>query len=339
MSRINSDDTSSICYICTGLMDKIDVMALEIHSTLDGEYEFNTFLIGTSLAAQFIEREDEIRAILKIRGMASIKHHITSAVRKKFRMLTRASEKFDKPDVLITVNIFSDNSYNVTTRSRSIIAAGRYTKNQRGIYQKTPKSKELTESNANRPFRKSIEEIITYKVLAATMGSNVRFNWIGSEDKNSLVLGAGRPFFVEILNPKKRSFSNNSLIIEECQINARLAILDTDHPRSAPRSRTVTKIMIHCSESLSTKDLRELTSLTGTIVKLKSKFSLIEKKIYSVSVDRIDKSLFYLTIDADSGLPIKQFVGGKEYANPNISMLLGSQCDCLSFDILDVSVQ
>ena len=104
----------------------------------------------------------------------------------------------------------------------------------------------------------SIEGIISDKVIADTKGSDVRFSWVGSEDKNSLVLGMGRPFFVEILNPKKRTFSNNTLIINEYQIQARLDILDAGFPRSPTRSRTVTKILIRCSETLSERDLKRL---------------------------------------------------------------------------------
>ena len=32
----------------------------------------------------------------------------------------------------------------------------------------------------------------------------VKFTWIGGEDKTSLVLGNGRPFFAKLLSPKKR---------------------------------------------------------------------------------------------------------------------------------------
>ena len=46
----------------------MDAIAQEMHSALDDQYEFNSFLIGTSLATQFIEREDEVRAKFKIRG-------------------------------------------------------------------------------------------------------------------------------------------------------------------------------------------------------------------------------------------------------------------------------
>jgi tRNA U54 and U55 pseudouridine synthase Pus10 len=46
-----------------------------------------------------------------------------------------------------------------------------------------------------------------------------------------------------------------------------------------------------------------------------------------------------LTLAADGGLPIKQFVGGEQYCEPNVSMLLGAKCECTTFDILKVDFQ
>ena len=40
-----------------------------------------------------------------------------------------------------------------------------------------------------------------------TSGVRVKFSWIGGEDKESLVLGKGRPFFAEIIEPKRRIYS------------------------------------------------------------------------------------------------------------------------------------
>jgi tRNA pseudouridine synthase 10 len=99
-----------------------------MYTALDDVYEFDSFLIGTSLATQFLEREDEVRAKFKIRGTMSIKNHITNAVRNKFRTLTSAREKFEKPDLVIILNIFSDKTYSFTAKSKSIVAAGRVLK-------------------------------------------------------------------------------------------------------------------------------------------------------------------------------------------------------------------
>jgi tRNA pseudouridine synthase 10 len=326
-------------------MDKLGVMAQEIHSTLDGQYEFDTFLIGTSLATQFIEKEDEVRSKYRIRGKISIKSHITSEVREKFQRLTSAKEVFEKPDLMITLNIFWNKDHTISTRARSMIAAGRYTKNQRGISQREPKPQTISSLADNQPNIannsnvRSVEAIISDTVIAATECSEVRFSWLGSEDKNSLVLGRGRPFYVEVLNPKKRTFLNNTITVNEHHVSAQLDFLSAGFPRSPLRSRTITRILIRCLESGLEPNLNKLDSLAGTTVKLKSKFSLSEKKIYSVMVNRVDNNQFYLTIDADSGLSIKQFVGGMEYANPNVSMLVAANCDCVYFDILDVIVQ
>ena len=149
------------------------VMAQEIHSTLDGQYEFDTFLIGTSLATQFIEKEDEVRSKYRIRGKISIKSHITSEVREKFQRLTSAKEVFEKPDLMITLNIFWNKGHTISTRARSMIAAGRYTKNQRGISQREPKPQNISNLADNRPniannsSVRSVEAIISDKVIAA----------------------------------------------------------------------------------------------------------------------------------------------------------------------------
>ncbi|MGI0005487.1 MAG: tRNA pseudouridine(54/55) synthase Pus10, partial [Nitrososphaera sp.] len=49
-------------------------------------------------------------------------------------------------------------------------------------------------------------------------------------------------------------------------------------------------------------------------------------------------SEFQLTLHADGGLPIKQFVGGEEYIEPNVSRLLGAKCECVTFDVLAVKL-
>jgi len=47
---------------------------------------------------------------------------------------------------------------------------------------------------------------------------------------------------------------------------------------------------------------------------------------------------FVLTMIADGGLFIKQFVGGQDYIEPSISKIIGMKCECVAFDILDVNV-
>jgi tRNA pseudouridine synthase 10 len=75
------------------------------------------------------------------------------------------------------------------------------------------------------------------------------------------------------------------------------------------------------------------------LVKIKIKSKIVTKKIYSVSVRKINDRHFFLTIVADGGLLIKQFVGGQEYTEPNVSEIIGTKSECMLFDILDVRIQ
>ena len=49
---------------------------------------------------------------------------------------------------------------------------------------------------------KSIEQSIRKSVLSEYNPEDMKITWTGSEDKYSLVLGSGRPFFVKVINPK-----------------------------------------------------------------------------------------------------------------------------------------
>ena len=51
----------------------------------------------------------------------------------------------------------------------------------------------------------SIESKISKFLIQKFDSNQVKINWIGGEDKSSLVLGNGRPFFSKLLNPKKRN--------------------------------------------------------------------------------------------------------------------------------------
>ena len=75
------------------------------------------------------------------------------------------------------------------------------------------------------------------------------------------------------------------------------------------------------------------------MVNFENKSKTAVRKIHFASARRIGGNQFALTMVADGGLMIKQFVGGEEYMKPNISETLGSKCECITFDILDVSLQ
>ena len=342
------------CYICRGLMDNLDTITKSILAAVKG-FEFDTFLIGATLSTQLYEREDIMRARLKIRGRESIKHYITRELGIRLSELTRKQVKYGKPDITITLTVDKENNVNVEVTSRPLALAGVYIKKTRGLPQKQDRrcascgGKGCNSCNySGISGYDSVEGIIANELVQITGGQTPKFTWMGSEDQNSLVLGSGRPFYVRVFNPKKRKLrkkdnnnnNNNKTTIKANGIKAILNVIN-DMPVIQPRFTVKTKIHIRCENALTRKILKKkLNSLSGSKVSFENKSKKIGvKSIHSVYIRRLDSNQFTLTIVADGGLMIKQLVGGEEYMKPNISELLGMKCKCVLFDILDVQLQ
>jgi tRNA pseudouridine synthase 10 len=322
-------------------MDNLDVIANSILAAVKA-FEFDTFLIGATLSTQIYEREDTMRARLKIRGKESIKHYLTRELGMRLARLARKKVEYRKPDITITLTVDKDNNVDVAVISRPLAFSGVYIKRSRGLPQKQDKCASCIGKGCNScnysglSGSDSVEGIIAKELVRITRGQTPKFTWIGSEDPSSLVLGSGRPFYVRIFNPKKRKLKNKT--IKGKGITAMLNLIN-DIPIIQPRFIVKTKIHIKCQNMLTKKILKKINSLSGSKVSFENKLKIGVKSIHSVRVRQLDSNQFILTIVAEGGLMIKQLVGGEEYMKPNISDTLGARCECAMFDILDVQLQ
>ena len=339
--HISTGRSSRPCYICQGLMDNLDVIANSILAAVKA-FEFDTFLIGATLSTQIYEREDTMRARLKIRGKESIKHYLTRELGMRLARLARKKVEYRKPDITITLTVDKGNNVDVAVISRPLTFSGVYIKRSRGLPQKQDKCASCIGKGCNScnysglSGSDSVEGIIAKELVRITRGQTPKFTWIGSEDPSSLVLGSGRPFYVRIFNPKKRKLKNKT--IKGKGITAMLNLIN-DIPIIQPRFIVKTKIHIKCQNMLTKKILKKINSLSGSKVSFENKLKIGIKSIHSVRVRQLDSNQFILTIIAEGGLMIKQLVGGEEYMKPNISDTLGARCECAMFDILDVQLQ
>jgi tRNA pseudouridine synthase 10 len=322
-------------------MERLDSLAEKIKTAVWG-YEFDTFLVGATLPTQIYEREDALRARLKIRGMESVKNQLTREIGIMLSRQTRGKVDYLRPDITISLAIDKENNVEVATKSRPLALSGRYTKKAPGMPQKQDRCPDCEGKgcssceNSGLAGYDSIEGVIAKKLMTITGGITPRFSWIGSEDQNSQVLGKGRPFYARVSDPKKRNFSK--VIIRGKGVRAVLAAQD-ELPTIQPRFTVRTRIHVRCDKNLTKKELQMLRELAGRQVSYHNRSKIATKRVRSASVRRIDSSNLVLTVVADGGLMIKQFVGGEEYMKPNISEVLGCKCECVRFDILGVELQ
>ncbi len=329
------------CYICRGLMDSLYSILGRIVEAVEG-YEFKTFLIGATLPTQIYEREDAIRARLKIRGRESAKSQLTSELGMRLARMNGKKVEYMKPDITIYVTIDKENKVEVAVKSRPLVLSGRYVKKSRGLPQKQDRCPSCKGKGCDSCSYSglsgygSVEGLIAKGLAEKTGGQMPKFSWMGGEDQNSLVLGGGRPFYARVFNPKRRKLKR--IRIKDGGVQATLSVIDNE-PELQPHFRVKTKIHGRCEKGLAGQEMKNLNSLAGTEVTFESRSKMAIKKIHSARARKIDDNQFLLTVVTDGGLMIKQFVGGEEYMKPNISEILGAKCECITFDILDIELQ
>lgn len=330
------------CHICRGLFGNLDPIARKAVSAAK-QYEFDTFLVGATLATQFFEREDALRARLKIRGKESIKSQLTRELGQRLAKMTRKRVDFSRPDVTLNVMIDKEGNIDAGARARPVAFAGRYTKKVRGLPQKQERCPMCQGKGCNLCDNtgfygdKSVEGILAKHLAKMTGGHAPRFSWVGSEDQNSLVLGKGRPFYAKVFDPRIRGPKKKQFA--EAGVTAEITEVLDDLPDTQARFAVRTRIASKCDRTVTKDDVAKLKSLAATETKFESRSKLASKRIHSAQAKKTGDTEFVLTIRADGGLPIKQFIGGDEYMEPNVSALLGAKCMCVTFDILAVDFQ
>ena len=326
------------CYICKNLFENLNHF-LKLMLDVSSNYSFLSFSVGAMIKPSIIDRDDYIRSKYKLKGIDSVKTDITKELRKLFFKKTKKIIDLLDSDVTFTVNL-KDESCEM--RSKSIYLSGRYIKTLRGIPQKQKscencfgKGCRICNFHGISEFN-SIEGIISKFLFKKFGGTTAKFTWIGGEDKSSLVLGTGRPFFVKIKNPLKRYSKLNSVTFDSLKIT-NLKII-TESPKKPLKFNSLIELKISTENDIDSKNLKKLKDLKKLpVVVYEKSGKRSEKKVFSIKYKKNSKNTFTLVIQSEGGLPVKRFVSSID-VTPGISQILNTSCMCQEFDFLDIKV-
>jgi len=328
------------CFICKNLLDNL-TSYLKLMLEYSTKYDFSSIVVGALIKPSIIDRDDYIRSKYKLRGIDSVKTDITKELGKQFIKKTKKIIDFQNPDLTFTVN-FKDESCQI--RSKPLLFHGRYTKSHRGIPQKQKscvnclgKGCRVCDFHGISEFD-SVEGKISEFLFKKFGGTTAKFTWVGGEDKDSLVLGSGRPFFVKLQNPFKRKISIPKKIISDSVIVNNFKII-SDPPIIPIRFYSSIRLEISTENDILAVNMKKLKDITGKPVVVYEKSGKRSEKIVSnLKYKKTSKNHFTLFIKAEGGLPIKRFVDGDD-VTPGISPLLNDKCTCESFDFLEVDLK
>jgi len=333
------------CNVCKNLFDRtLYPISNEIkNSDFIKVNKIKKIDIGTSLPFQLFEREDNLRSLFKIKGFPNIKNHYNTLIRRE---ITKNNYCIDhlNPDLRIEIFLDTDLNFKVKYKVNDIILLGRYNKYQRGLIQRI-KLRDAY-NNTQTDFKNfgsqlqefsTIEDTVLNYLYSQFHADSIKISWLGSEDKDSLVLGNGRPFIVRIINPlnnifKKEYEIQNKLFLKFQEIKYDEIQL---YNKYLIKIKTYVKVL---EGKLENGDLENsIPKLKGeTIFKLKKK--IVKRTIYSSNFKVIDNKNFELDLVLDNGIPIKQLIGGQESINPCLSDLINKKCECVLFDIYDINL-
>lgn len=320
-------------------------------------YEFETFLIGTKLPKVIKDFEKElIENNVDNLLFESIKNEVNRTIGKIISEKTGKKVNKENPDIVIMINPYNKR---IDLQINPIFIKGRYKKLIRGIPQshwhcRSCRGKGCEKCNfTGKQYETSVEEIIAKPFMEVFKGTDEAFHGAGREDIDVRMLGNGRPFVLQIKEPKIRKVDLKPLV-EKVNSTGIVEINSVEYgirkdviffKNEAHKKTYLAHIL--CEEEVSKEEIiniidkmknLKINQRTPNRVSHRRADLIRERFVYNVQLDKIiNSNEFTLKIYCDGGLYIKELISGDEGRTPNsVSDLLGKKCICKYLDVLNV---
>ena len=354
---IDLDDVD--CAICDNLFDKLDD---DLYRKIDEKIsqlgiEFETFLVGSQIPKDIQKRDEELSEKFDL-AVETIKKEVNRLIGLGIWERHDKEAEFERQDIVFNVDLTGEPK--VRIQINPLYIEGKYNKYKRGIPQtKWPcskcKGRGCEECNfTGKQYPESVEELISERFLELTKGREAKFHGAGREDIDVLMLGSGRPFVLEIKEPKIRNLDLAKIEKEVNEINEGKTAYHNlklcERPRkaeikqSSPDTYKVYNAIVKCDEAFDEDKLEELTKLNEInqqtpLRVLRRRTDMVRvKHVLDLSYEIIDDRTFSMRIKTEGGLYIKELISGDEgRSNPNVSEILGVNAICEQLDVIEVS--
>jgi tRNA pseudouridine synthase 10 len=354
--QIKNDISSEDCELCEGISNEIFFFKSLIIASLK-HYEFSSFIIGFHIDSDIQKKENEILSIFNDKRGEPLKNFLKRTIGLLIETEINIPVLFENADIMIIVNTMFNT---VNLQIKPLYIYGRYNKLKRGI----PQSKWYCRScrgvgcrdcnYTGTLFKQSVEELIAQLFLKYTKGSNESFHGSGREDLDVRMLGNGRPFIIEINDPKKRTIDLEKI---EKEVNSKYKnIINISKLRFSNKNEIkqikekkfakLYKISFEGIKPFKREKLKKVAStLRGAIIQQFTPMRVAqrrankvrERQIYDCSVVSVKKNRAIFRIESESGTYIKELVTGDNgRTKPNISELIGQPCKVITLDVLEI---
>ena len=347
------------CAVCDNLFDKLDE---GLYEKIDDKInrlgvEFETFLVGSKISKDIQERDEELSEKFNL-DVETIKKEVNRLIGLGIWERYDKEAEFESQDIVFNVDLTGEPK--VRIQINPLYIEGKYNKLKRGIPQtKWPctkcKGRGCEECNyTGKQYPESVEELISEHFLKLTKGREAKFHGAGREDIDVLMLGSGRPFVLEIKEPKIRNIDLASMEEKINHINEGKTSYHNLHvcerrrkaeiKQSSPDTYKVYNALVKCDGEIDMdkleqiRDLNEIHQQTPQRVLRRRADKVRIKHVLDLSYEMIDGTSFNMRIKTEGGLYIKELISGDDgRSKPNISEILGVNAICEQLDVIEVS--
>jgi tRNA pseudouridine synthase 10 len=209
------EPSEETCWVCEGRCGEFETWANRAANELSG-IDFSTYQVGTRVTPLIEENGKLLRedAGLDPEAGERFKSEFNREVGKRVEAKIDPEVDFERPDVVAMLDLESER---VDVRINPAFVYGRYRKLERGIPQTEWPCRECDGSGYREGeecdhcdgqgymYQESVEELVAPAIRDAMEGTDATFHGAGREDVDARMLGVGRPFVVEVSNPRTRS--------------------------------------------------------------------------------------------------------------------------------------
>jgi len=367
-------NTEFKCPLCENnlLPESIEKIAKKVVEAAK-PFEFVSYLVGTNVPPVIANREEEFRAHFELQNGESFKANMNRLVGKQLNAIWRKPVDFKEPDIVYLVNLNTP-ELSIDCNSNALYVKGIYLKFVRNLPQTKWDCYDCHGSKINsrtqqpcetchgtgRIYDTSIEEILGPYVVSASEGTDFVFHGAGREDFDVRCLGKGRPFILEIKNPKKRKLdletirqkinSDHSAEIELISFKPAEKADVVIYKNMASEGVKVYNALITTADFIDEETFnqkfkllqetyakRKVAQRTPKRVVRRRADMTRQKKILSVEGNYIDSVHFFARIKADSGTYIKELISGDDGRTyPSFASIFDMALMCVELDVVEI---
>ena len=356
------------CWVCEGHTQRVDAWAERVVEALDG-IDFATYQVGCRVPPLLEENDEFLRELVELDVDAGepLNRELNREVGKRVGKQMGKMVDLERPDVVALLHIERGT---VEVSINPAFVYGRYRKQERDIPQTEwpctdcgssgkqlgPEGTEPCDGCDGTGYRydRSVEGLTAPHVVEAMDGDEGVFHGAGREDVDARMLGTGRPFVIEVKNPRIRRPDLDE-IAAAIESNASGAVEVSDlafanhdmveRVKELPASKTY-EIDLRFDSAVSRDELVDaIARLSGATVEQETpnrvshrRADLVrERTVYDVTIVDQDGERARLRIHGEGGLYIKELAHGDDGRTvPSLAGLLDIDVSVDSLDVVAV---